>query len=751
MTLMLSRHNLHAYQNRAVDFVLSERRCMLALEMGLGKSVSTLTAISDMLDGFTARRVLVIAPLRVANSVWAQETRRWAHLNHLAVSVCTGSDKARRAALCVDADIYVINRENVPWLVENYGNAWDFDVVVIDESSSFKNASSKRFKALRKMLPHIESIILLTGTPSPNGLLDLWSQMYLVDYGERLGRTLTGYKTRFFEADYFGRKFELRNGSAEKIHSLVSDKVIHMSADDYLDMPARIDLAETVDLGKALPGYKDFERTMLAELDDGKEVEASTAAVLANKLMQYCIAENTLVITKAGAKPIQNVTCDDLVWDGVEYVKCCGSLYMGKKVVINCYGVRMTPDHKVLTADGWLEAQETFDGNARQRLDRKDVQLPYNIEARRDFREWTRNLAMSLHLRKTGCSSKPKPSFKESQNQVVWMQTRGGGGFNYAWHDLFTSTSDMEQHKAAVRKPFRQGLGKLRGARDNCLRKMAIFSEILGRYARRLFRQFDFGSYRQQPWLLQRELPLVNCFGSGAQHAKKCDDRYTRWPYEFDISGGALRDQSRDASCSNFSLQMAEKPMVRKTYDIVNCGPRNRFVVLDDQGQGLIVHNCNGALYTDAHGSWSETHVQKLDALSDIVEDNPSENMLVAYNYKSDLERLLKRFPQAKVLDKNQSTIDDWNKGKIPILLAHPASAGHGLNLQDGGALCVWFGLNWSLELYQQFNARLHRQGQKRPVRIVHIVADNTIDARVLAVLKNKDATQSSLLNALKP
>jgi SNF2 family DNA or RNA helicase len=444
---MLNRNNLHAYQNRAVDFILNERRCGLFIGMGLGKTTTTLTAISDMLDGFTARRVLVIAPLRVANSVWAHETRRWAHLNHLAVSVCTGPEKARRAALCVDADIYVINRENVPWLVENYGNAWDFDVVVIDESSSFKNASSKRFKALRKMLPHIESMILLTGTPSPNGLLDLWSQMYLVDYGERLGRTLTGYKTRFFEADYFGRKFELRNGSAEKIHSLVSDKVIHMSADDYLDMPARIDLAETVDLGKALLGYKEFERTMLAELDDGKEVEASTAAVLANKLMQYA----------------------------------------------------------------------------------------------------------------------------------------------------------------------------------------------------------------------------------------------------------------------------------------------------------------NGALYTDAHGSWSETHAQKLDALADIVEDNPGENMLVAYNYKSDLERLLKRFPQAKTLDKNQSTIDDWNKGKIPMLLAHPASAGHGLNLQDGGALCVWFGLNWSLELYQQFNARLHRQGQKRPVRIVHIVADNTIDARVLAVLKNKDATQSSLLNALKP
>ena len=443
---MLSRDNLHAYQRKAVSFVLNERRCMLALDMGLGKSVSTLTAISDMIDSFTASKVLVIAPLRVANSVWAQEALLWGHLQHLRVSVCTGGDKARRAALALDADVYVINRENVPWLVDNYGKKWPFDVVVIDESSSFKNPSSKRFKALRKMLPEIESIVLLTGTPSPNGLLDLWSQMYLIDYGERLGRTMTGYKQRFFEADYFGRKFEPRAGSPEKIHALMSDKVIHMSAEDYLEMPARIDFAVSVDLpGAALDGYLEFERTMLAEIDD-QEIEATTAAVLANKLLQYA----------------------------------------------------------------------------------------------------------------------------------------------------------------------------------------------------------------------------------------------------------------------------------------------------------------GGAVYTDANKNWAETHSAKLDALSDIIDDNPNETMLVAYNYKSDLERLLARFPQARVLDKQQYTIDDWNKGRIPLLLAHPASAGHGLNLQSGGALCVWFSLNWSLEYYQQFNARLHRQGQTRPVRIAHIVANNTIDQRVLSVLQNKNATQKSLLDALK-
>lgn len=443
---MLSRGDLHGYQRKAIDFVLRERRCILTLGMGLGKTTSTLTAVSDMLDGFTATKVLVIAPLRVANSVWAQEARLWQHLQHLRVSVCTGSEKARRAALALDAEVYVINRENVPWLVENYGAKWPFDVVVIDESSSFKSASSKRFKAIRKMLPHIDAMILLTGTPSPNGLLDMWSQMYLVDYGERLGRTMTGYKDRFFEADYFGRKFELRPGSAEKIHALLSDKIIHMSAEDYLDVPTRIDFTIGVDLSPdAMRGYLDFERTMLAEIE-GEEVEATTAAVLANKLLQYA----------------------------------------------------------------------------------------------------------------------------------------------------------------------------------------------------------------------------------------------------------------------------------------------------------------NGALYTDANGGWGETHTAKLDALADVVEDNPDETMLVAYNYKSDLARLMARFPHARVLDKKQETIDAWNKGEISMLLAHPASAGHGLNLQKGGALCVWFGLNWSLEYYQQFNARLHRQGQTRPVRVAHIVSNNTIDQRVLSVLQSKDATQKSLLDALK-
>jgi SNF2 family DNA or RNA helicase len=414
--------------------------------MGLGKTVSTLTAIVDLLDAFVIHRCLVIAPLRVANSVWKQEAETWEHIQHLKVSIVTGSEKERLSALMRTADVYVINRENVEWLVSNQ-EKWGFDCVVIDESDSFKNSASKRFKALRKIIPETEYMILLTGTPTPNGLPDLYAQMYLIDYGQRLGRTVTAFRDRFFNKDYFGHAYTLKEGSADKIHALLADKVLSMVADDYLELPERIYLTESVDIPpKALLEYQDFEKTLLATLPDGEEVEAVNAAVLAGKLLQYT----------------------------------------------------------------------------------------------------------------------------------------------------------------------------------------------------------------------------------------------------------------------------------------------------------------NGAIYTDEHHNWSEIHTAKLDVLAEIIEANEGENILVAYNFKSDLERLQKRFSQGIALDKKPTTVERWQRGEIKLLFAHPQSAGHGLNLQAGGCVSIWFGLCWSLGHYQQFNARLHRQGQGRPVRIIHLIAKGTIDERVMEVLAQKAAVQNDLLKALK-
>jgi SNF2 family DNA or RNA helicase len=443
---MRSFEDLHQYQLHAIEFIKREKRCLLAISMGLGKTISTLTAVNDLIDSFTIHKTLIIAPLRVANSVWTQEAALWEHTKHLKVSVCTGTERQRLTALMQDADIFVINRENVEWLIK-VQKKWRFDCVVVDESDSFKNASSKRFRALRKVLPETTHMILLSGTPSPNGLLDIWAQMYLIDFGERLGRTMTSYKDRFFEKDYMGYNFTLREDSAGKIHNLLRDKVLSMSSEDYLELPDRISLIESVELPhKVLREYKDFESTLLATLPDGEEIEAMNAAVLAGKLLQYA----------------------------------------------------------------------------------------------------------------------------------------------------------------------------------------------------------------------------------------------------------------------------------------------------------------NGAVYTDEHHNWSELHDVKLDALAEIIENNEGENILVAYNFKHDLARLQQRFPSGVMLDNDPNTITRWQRGNIKLMFAHPQSAGHGLNLQDGGCLAVWFGLTWSLGHYQQFNARLHRQGQQRPVRIIHIIANDTIDERVVSVLSLKGAVQNNLLNALK-
>lgn len=749
---MLSRENLHPYQEKFVKFIRDNKRVFGLLDLGLGKSVSTLTAITDLIDGFAVNRVLVVAPLRVANSVWKQEVQKWQHLSHLRVNVATGSEKARISALSSTADVYVINRENVKWLVDFYGKNWPFDCLVIDESSSFKSNSSQRFKALKKILPFTEYAVLLTGTPSPNGLLDLWAQVYLIDQGLTLGRTMTAYKQRFFEADYMGYKFTPREGAKDKIHKLIEPFSLSMSAEDYLQMPDRFDLVEPVQLPPAaLKQYQDFEADLVAEID-GHELDAQSAAVLANKLLQFCISENTLVVTSIGFVPIQLITPEHEIWDGENWVNCYGSICNGYKEVVNCYGIYMTPEHKVLTKNGWFTAKEVLNGEPCERFEREYLRNPHRITS-----SWIKkrkgNLALSMRVRER--SRKTKPKFEgypqEKIREVLWLFARFlGKDSRYEQH---APNDYLAKHDQPLLQSERQGFQKLRGSRHNGLRRVEkFFRKVLGRFTRRLFGTIDIRSDRQFSNVLQTELSMGYAKRARQEHAEI--DRYldANGLYESDRSGGILRNKNSNTSCQNISVQNAKREMVYKTkvYDLINCGTNNRFTVVDDKGHPLIVHNCNGAIYTDDKQNYVETHSAKLDALAEIVEDNPNENLLVAYNYKSDLERLAKRFPDAVLLDKNPDTITRWNNGEIKMLLAHPASASMGLNLQRGGSVIIWFGLNWSLEYYQQFNGRLHRQGQEKPVRIIHLVAKDCIDEKVMRVISDKAATQSDLLNAVK-
>ncbi|WP_374849012.1 SNF2-related protein [Enterococcus gallinarum] len=283
------KYKPHDYQEFAREFILEHPVCCLMLDMGLGKTVVTLTAIWLMaLDSFDIGKILVIAPKRVAEDTWPKELKKWEHLTGLTYSLVLGSKKQREEALQKKAAIYIINRENVAWLVENY--KWDFDTLVIDELSSFKSNKAQRFKALKKVRPKVQRVIGLTGTPAPNSLLDLWPQMYLLDMGERLGRFIGGYRDRFFKPDKRNKEiiysYKPRDGAEESIYQLINDICISMKAVDFIDMPDKISNRIEVSMDKKEKElYEEFKREMIITLK-GDEIDAINAAGLSNKLLQ---------------------------------------------------------------------------------------------------------------------------------------------------------------------------------------------------------------------------------------------------------------------------------------------------------------------------------------------------------------------------------------------------------------------------------------------------------------------------------
>ena len=417
-----------------------------------GKTVSTLTSIEHLLFLGDVNKVLVIAPLRVAEDTWSTETEKWDHLENIRISKILGTDKQRRLAASIDADVYVINRENVTWLVDNYFKSWKWDMCVIDESSSFKSSKAKRFRALKKVRPYFKRIVELTGTPAPNNLIDLWPQIYLLDGGKRLGRTITGFKEQYFTPGrrngYTVFDWIIKEGSEDAIYNNIGDICMSMKAKDYLNLPERIDNIISINLtNEARKQYNQLAKDLVIEFQDN-DITATNAAVLTGKLLQ--------------------------------------------------------------------------------------------------------------------------------------------------------------------------------------------------------------------------------------------------------MSNGAIYSETKEVI---------------------------------------------------------EIHEEKLKALLDVVEAANGKPVLIFYSFKHDYDRIISFLAENKLKAKgleDSKDIKKWNEGKIPILLVHPASAGHGLNLQYGGNIIVWFGLTWSLEFYQQANARLHRQGQKEIVIIHHLVSKDTVDEDVIEALKNKEVNQEMLLEAVK-
>lgn len=443
----------HPYQAFCVNELINKPAVGLLLDMGLGKTVTTLTAIKELkYYRFLVRRVLVIAPEKVAEATWSNEAAKWDHLQNLRVSTVLGSRTKRERALAIPADVYVINRENVEWIVDYYQNKWPFDMVVVDESSSFKDRSTKRWKALKRVRPKVQRIVLLTGTPAPNNLIDLWAQIYLLDEGARLGRTLGGFRERYFQPDKRSRErvftYKPKQGTEEAVKDLIGDICVSMKAEDYLTLPERTTVSHPVVLDtKAEKAYTEMEKNLLIQVDD-ETITADTATVLTTKLLQ--------------------------------------------------------------------------------------------------------------------------------------------------------------------------------------------------------------------------------------------------------IASGAVYNADHEAQ---------------------------------------LVHGC------------------KVEAFLELVESLNGQPALVFYHFQHERDRIVAALRKSRLrvrVFQGAQDADDWNNREIDILLAHPASTAYGLNLQQGGNQVIWFTPNWSLELYQQANARLHRQGQTQHVIIHHLVVQGSVDEDVMRALDGKADTQEALLESLK-
>ena len=435
----------HDYQKFAVDFIETHPEAAVLLECGLGKTSITLTALNDMMfDRFEVHKVLIIAPIRVCRNSWAAEIEKWDHLKGMTYSLVLGSRDQRLQALRQKADLYIINRENVQWLIESSGMPFDFDMVVIDELSSLKNHQSKRFRALRKVRPFVKRIIGLTGTPCSNGLMDLWAQFRLLDKGVRLGKRIGQYRDAYFTPDWNGFTYTPRKGAEKEIYGKIAAISISMKTTDHLTMPELVMVADKVELDEdAFRSYKDMEQEMCVEFVD-EPISAANGGVLCGKLTQLA----------------------------------------------------------------------------------------------------------------------------------------------------------------------------------------------------------------------------------------------------------------------------------------------------------------SGTIYTDS-GAVRHIHDHKLDALEDLIEAQNGKPALIAYWYKHERDSIMQRFDCREI--KTDADIADWNKGKIPVALIQPSSAGHGLNLQSGGSTIIWYTMPWSLELYQQTNARLWRQGQQSETVVIHhLVAAGTIDEDIMKVLEMKDKTQAAMMNAVK-
>ena len=758
---------LRPYQDDAADFLYEHDRALVLAPVGAGKTCITITALDALYESGHLTRALVLAPKRVCTDVWPQEIAKWGKC--LRATVAVGTPRQRAAAFAppaeTGANVVVLNYDGIQWLADQVpvGKCLTdigFNVVVFDELTRLKNPSGKRFKALEKLIKDVPIRWGLTGSFTSNGLEDVYGQCRIVDQA-LLGRAKGAFLQKYFVCVNrdFG-EWQPRRGALEQVMAAIKPATFVLEPGDYADkLPPLHDVEMRCDLANPKP-YNDMKRKFVLELGD-TEIAAPSAAAVTMKLQQLaCIAEGTPVLTERGWQPIGEITCER-VWDGVEWVRHRGVIFQGIKETILCNNVRMTYDHKLLTVEGWKTAEEFNYANASRRLDRAAVRLPDGSISQWVQSVQVRSLALPLCLWQRGDARK---SVSTRHNARTTKELRLSSRQRDPSNDQHPSIQNMADYAATLLQPNRKGLPSLRRAKHICLRAMARFQRVLARYAAWVRFQFDVRSYRQQRAVFAGELPVGRLDDASQQQKQQPFDRNARRAgYDF-----ASRAHQKHAGADSFGshrpvwLDDREGAEYARTYDILSCGPRNRFVVQGVNGELLIVHNC-GFIY-DSTSTAAETpgrfHVkqqaiwlshEKFELLDDILAENQGADTLVVYNFKEELAELQRRYPHARTLDEPDA-VTRWNAGKTRLLLLHPKSAGHGLNLQGNpnGNKIVFLSLPWSLELYEQTVGRLHRGGQCQDVWCYVLICNKTVDERIWQALHDKRAISDIAIEELR-
>ncbi len=736
------------------------------ISLGLGKTPITLTSIVHLLNTKFLTGVLVIAPIRVCRLVWRQEAKKWSHTQHLKFSMVVGTKDQRTRALLQPADIYLVNYDCLGWLADTLhmyfvskNRPLPFNGIVWDEISKMKNSTTQRVKSFLRIAEHFVWATGLTGTPASNGYKDLHGQFLVVDKGVRLGKSKTQFRTRFYKKD--GPFKEVAYPDTEStIKQLIGDITLEMSAEEYNKLPDMVVNNIEVEMPEsARVLYDQMERDLFVKLDSGAEIEMFNQASLTNK----CLAEGTEILTDRGWVKIEDYT-DERVWDGEEWVNTSGLVYNGVRTVVTCYGAQMTSDHRVLTTQGW----ETADEQSSSRHARANVRLPDSDrecgEQAYEGYECCGVVGTSLCVREYSDTARNQPTEPASteREEIVRVQIRGVE--HRSRFDWNSTVGQLGSDAFSMCESLRQGLAELWGKGDQGLPPVAKFvRDFLEGYGSDVPESPDDRTARRERQLHAEELSMGYTSASGQQQANQRDDGHT---YRQNHGGnGCSPIQSQVDHYPQASREGLERSgrTYARVYDLANAGPRHRFVARGTDGP-FISHNClqwsNGAVYPIAGmPMWENVHDAKLEALEEIIDEAQGSPILCAYAYRSDAARIMEKFKDIRPINltdcQSESALVEamrrWKAGECRLMIGHPASMGHGIDgLQKAGHTIVWFGLNWSLDLYEQMTARIRRQGQGHPVVCHRILTRDTLDQAQAAALDAKATTQNALRQAVR-